>query len=179
MRAAIVRQAYEAFRIDVERAPIISLRGGNAIDRYGAPPPYDPEVDTLTDDYLATYTFWGLGYLDAPSWRHYLPHLIAYTFRHITSLNTMAPEGLLASLRPPDREPPRLATLTPEQEASRHWRSAMTRVCTRRMPCRSSMSGGFQTRGIGTVLIRAGNEALQARCASRWAAGERGWQSRS
>ena len=29
----------------------------------------------------------------------------------------MAPEGLLYSLRPPDRQPPRLATLTPEQEA--------------------------------------------------------------
>jgi hypothetical protein len=116
MRAAIVRQAYEAFRIDVERVPIISLRGGNAIDSYGKPPPYNPEVDMLTDDYLATYTFCGLGYLDAPSWRHYLPHLIDYTFRHITSLNTMAPEGLLSSLRPPDREPPRLATLTPEQE---------------------------------------------------------------
>ena len=117
MREAIVRQAYQAFRVDVERAPIISLRGGNAIDSYAAPPPYDPEVDMVTDDYLATYTFWGLGYLDAPSWRHYLPHLIAYTFRHITSLNTMAPEGLFYSLRPPDREPPRLATLTPEQEA--------------------------------------------------------------
>jgi hypothetical protein len=117
MREAIILQAYQAFRTDVERAPTISLRGGNAIDSYGAPPPYDPIVDTLTDDYLATYTFWGLGYLDAPSWRHYIPHLIAYTFRHITSLNTMAPEGLLYSLRPPDREPPRLATLTPEQEA--------------------------------------------------------------
>jgi hypothetical protein len=29
----------------------------------------------------------------------------------------MAPEGLLYTLRPPDRDPPRLATLTPEQEA--------------------------------------------------------------
>ena len=28
----------------------------------------------------------------------------------------MAPEGLLYALRPPDREPPRLATLTLEQE---------------------------------------------------------------
>ena len=117
MRDAIVRHAYDAFRSDVERTPIISLRGGNAIDRYSAPPPYDSELDALTDDYLAAYTFWGLGYLDAPSWRHYLPHLIAYTFRHIALLNTMAPEGLLYSLRPPDREPPRLATLTPEQEA--------------------------------------------------------------
>ena len=117
MRDAIVRQAYEAFRIDVERTPSITLRGGNAIDSYGTPPPYDPEVDTITDDYLTTYTFWGLGYLDAASWRHYLPHLIAYTFQHITSLNTMAPEGLLYALRPPDREPPRLATLTAKQEA--------------------------------------------------------------
>jgi hypothetical protein len=116
MREAIVLQAYKAFRIDVEHAPTISLRAANAIDTYSTPPPYDPQADTLTDDYLATYTFWGLGYLDAPSWRHYLPHLIAYTFRHITSLTTMVPEGLLSSLRPPDREPARLATLTPEQE---------------------------------------------------------------
>jgi hypothetical protein len=117
MRDEIVRQAYEAFRIDVERTPSITLRGGNAIDSYDTPPPYDPEVDTITDDYLAAYTFWGIGYLDADSWRHYVAHLIAYTFRHITSLNTMAPEGLLYALRPPDREPPRLATLTLEQEA--------------------------------------------------------------
>ena len=61
MREAIVRQAYEAFRIDVEWVPTISLRGGNAIDSYRSPPPYDPEIDTPTDDYLATYTFWGAG----------------------------------------------------------------------------------------------------------------------
>ena len=30
----------------------------------------------------------------------------------------MAPEGLLYSLRPPDRDPPRLASLTPEQKAA-------------------------------------------------------------
>ncbi len=47
----------------------------------------------------------------------YRPPLLAYTFRHSTSLDTIVPEGLLASLRPPDREPPRLATLTPEQAA--------------------------------------------------------------
>jgi hypothetical protein len=49
MRDAIVRQAYEAFRIDSERTPSITLRGGNVIDSYGTPPPYDPEVDTITD----------------------------------------------------------------------------------------------------------------------------------
>ena len=117
MREAIILQAYEAFRTDVQRVPTISLRGGYAIDCYRDPPPYDPIVDTLTDDYIETYTHYGLGYLDAPSWRHYIPPLIAYTFRHIASLNTMATDGLLSTLRPPDLEPPRLATLTPEQEA--------------------------------------------------------------
>src|SRR5688500_9818537 len=33
----------------------------------------------------------------------------------------------------------------------------MTRVCITRTPCRSSMSGGFQTRTIVLVLIRAAN----------------------
>jgi hypothetical protein len=117
MREEIVRRAYEAFRADYETQPPITLRGGNAIDSYEEPPPYDPAQDEPTDEYLGAYTYWGLIYLDAASWRHYLPQLIDYTFRHINSPTTMAPEGLLNSLRPPDREPPRLTTLTPEQEA--------------------------------------------------------------
>lgn len=38
------------------------------------------------------------------------------TFRHMDDPK-MVVEGLLYSLRPPDREPPRLASLTAEQEA--------------------------------------------------------------
>jgi hypothetical protein len=117
MRDTIVRRAYEVFRTDLETPPIITLRGGTAIDQYEEPPRYDPEIDEPSDHYLATYTFWGLGYLDAASWRHYIPLLIAYTFQHIDAPTSMASEGLLSSLRPPDREPPRLATLTAEQEA--------------------------------------------------------------
>jgi hypothetical protein len=117
MREEIVRRAYAAFRVDSEAAPALTLRGGDALDSYTDPPLYDPERDAPTDDYLAAYTFWGLAYLDTASWRHYLPRLIDYTFRHITDPNTMAPEGLLFSLRPPDREPARLATLSSEQEA--------------------------------------------------------------
>ncbi|HEX2656448.1 MAG TPA: DUF6714 family protein, partial [Xanthobacteraceae bacterium] len=117
MWQAIVDRAYDAFRADIDTPPAMTLRGGDAVDSYADPPPYDVAIDQPTDAYIAAYTFWGVGYLDAASWRHYLPQLIAYTFRHIDDPNTMAPEGLHHSLRPPDRDPPRLATLTPEQEA--------------------------------------------------------------
>jgi hypothetical protein len=117
MWEAIIDQAYDAFRTDLATTPAMTLRGGNAVDSYNYPPPYDAAIDQPTDDYIAAYTFWGLGYLDAASWRHYLPQLIAYTFRHLADPATMAPEGLLYSLRPPDCDPPRLATLTTEQEA--------------------------------------------------------------
>jgi hypothetical protein len=117
MRAQIVRRAYAAFRADRESLPAMTLRGGYAVDSYDTPPAYEPQIDAPTDEYFAAYTFWGLSYLDAASWRHYLPQLIDYTFRHVGDPNTMAPEGLLYSLRPPDREPPRLASLTVDQEA--------------------------------------------------------------
>ena len=61
------------------------------------------------------FAFWGLGYLDARSWRHYLPRLIDYAFRCPTD-PAMVTEALVRSLRPPDRYPPRLATLSADQE---------------------------------------------------------------
>ena len=51
------------------------------------------------------------------SWRHYLPALIDYALRHVDVPGAMVIEALLGGLRPPDREPPRLASLTKEQEA--------------------------------------------------------------
>ena len=116
IRAEICRKASEAFHADALAAPRMTLRGGYAEDSYDVAPPPDAELDRLTDAYLGVYTFWGLAYLDLASWLHYLPHLIAYTFRHMDDPE-MAVEGLLHSLRPPDREPPRLATLNAEQEA--------------------------------------------------------------
>jgi hypothetical protein len=116
IRSGISRRASEAFHADALAAPRMTLRGGYAEDSYDVAPPPDAELDRLTDSYLGAYTFWGLAYLDPASWRHYLPHLIAYTFRHMDDPE-MAVEGLLHNLRPPDREPPRLATLTAEQEA--------------------------------------------------------------
>lgn len=116
MPSEIVRRAAAAFRSDRETTPRISLRGGYAADSYEVVPPYDPALDQPTDAYLETYTFWGLAHLDPASWRHYLPQLIDYAVRHPDDPR-MAVEGLLHNLRPPDREPPRLGSLDPEQEA--------------------------------------------------------------
>lgn len=113
-------QLKQAFRTDTETIPPITLRGGNAIDDYDIPPPYDPCCDQPTDTYLEYYTFWGLAHLDAESWRHYLPHLIDFALRNMRAdaPGTLTIEALLTSLRPPDRTPPRLGSLTPAQEAA-------------------------------------------------------------
>ena len=115
----IVQQAFDAFQSDLASIPLLTLRGGNAVDSYDEPPPYDPAADQPNDAYLEQHTFWGLIYLDAASWRHYLPRLIDYALRNMSSQapGTMAIDGLLWSLRPPDRDPPRLASLSAAQEA--------------------------------------------------------------
>ena len=117
-RDAIRMRAFDAFKADAEAIPPITLRGGDALDSYDEPPPYDAGIDEPTDAYLEAFAFNGLNFLNAASWRHYLPRLIDYALRHIASNapGTMAIDGLLWSLRPPDRDPPRLASLTREQE---------------------------------------------------------------
>ena len=111
----IVRRAFEVFHDDVENAPPLTLRGGSAVDGYDDADPFHPVEDEPTDAYIERFTFWGLGYLDARSWRHYLPRLIAYAVRRGDD-PAMAVEALVRSLRPPDRYPPRLVTLSAEQE---------------------------------------------------------------
>lgn len=112
---ALARRIEAAFRHALQARPALSLRGGNALDSYDLPEPYDAMLDTPTDDYLERH-WWGVAHLDAASWRHYLPLLMLYGLRHLHE-HTMATEALLISLRPPDREPPRLASLDPAQEA--------------------------------------------------------------
>ena len=113
--ASIVSRAWEVFRTDATAPPPLTLRGGNAVDSYSQPIPFDPAEDEPTDAYLERFAFWGLGYLDARSWRHYLPRLIDYAFRRPND-PAMVTEALVRSLRPPDRYPPRLATLSADQE---------------------------------------------------------------
>ena len=111
----LVSRVFTAFANDVAANPLVTLRGGDAIDDYRQPPPEDSVSDTYTDAYFETY-FWGVGHLDPQSWRHYLPYLIKYAMVHINEASLVV-DALLTSLRPPDREPPRLASLTSEQEA--------------------------------------------------------------
>jgi hypothetical protein len=113
----LVALARSAFRDDLASPPPMSLRGGNDVDGYDYPSPFDAAADSPTTEYLETHAFWGLPHLDAVSWRHYLPHLIEYALAHPDDPR-MVIEGLVASLRPPDREPPRLASLTGEQAAA-------------------------------------------------------------
>ena len=112
----LVRRTFELFRTDVEAPPPLTLRGGCAVDSYDRPAPFDPALDAPNDAYLEAFAYWGLIYLDARSWRHYLPRLIDYALRRSDD-PAMVTEALVRSLRPPDRYPPRLSTLTADQEA--------------------------------------------------------------
>src|SRR5690242_6508590 len=111
-----VRLAREAFREALAQPPALSLRGATAVDGYDAPEPYDSALDAATDEYLERFTHWAMPYLDARSWRHYLPRLIEYGLAHPDD-PAMVVEATVRSLRPPDRVPARLTTLSPEQEA--------------------------------------------------------------
>ena len=113
--ASLVARAFDVFRADAMEPPPMTLRGANAMDSYDLPMPFDPAEDEPTDAYLEGFAFWGLGYLDARSWRHYLPRLIDYAFRRPND-PAMVVEALVRSLRPPDKFPPRLAALSAEQE---------------------------------------------------------------
>jgi hypothetical protein len=113
--APFVARAFEVFGADASLPPPLTLRGANAVDSYDLPEPYDPVLDPPTDAYLQGFAFWGITHLDAQSWRHYLPHLIDYAFRHPDD-PAMVVDALVRSLRPPDRYPPRLGALGREQE---------------------------------------------------------------
>lgn len=115
-RETLVGRAVAAFRRDLETAPPLTLRGANAVDGYDRAEPFAPAEDEPSDAYLEGYAFWGLPYLDAQSWRHYLPGLLEYTLRRPDD-PAMVAEAFVRSLRPPDRYPPRLASLSADQEA--------------------------------------------------------------
>lgn len=95
--------------------PPMTLRSGDAIDSYGEPVEFDLSDDSINDAYLEKYHL-GLYNLDPESWRFYLPHMIDYAIRHRGYGGSPAVSALLQTLRPPDRDPPRLASLSNSQE---------------------------------------------------------------
>ena len=112
----LIADIFAAFSAEGTAFPAMTLRGGDALDLDKPAPPFDVLVDAISDDYLEAHP-WGSGYLDAASWRHYLPFMMEYALRHLTEASDVT-DALLTSLRPPDRNPPRLATLTKAQETA-------------------------------------------------------------
>ncbi len=110
----LIADVFAAFAAEAQAFPAMTLRGGDALDAQRDPPPFDVLVDAVSDEYLEAHP-WGSGYLDALSWRHYLPFMMAYALRHVTETSDVV-DALLTSLRPPDRDPPRLGSLSKQQE---------------------------------------------------------------
>jgi len=110
----LIADIFAAFSADASAFPAMTLRGGDALDAGRPAPPFDVLVDAISDEYLEAHP-WGSGYLDAASWRHYLPFMMAYALRQIDRPSDVT-DALLTSLRPPDRVPPRLASLSKVQE---------------------------------------------------------------
>src|SRR6187549_3599242 len=106
-----IQRAREAFREALAQPPALTLRGANAVDSYDRPEPFDAVLDEPTDEYIERLAFWAMPYLDARSWRHYLPRLIEYALAHPED-PAMVVEATVRSLRPPDRVPARLTTLS-------------------------------------------------------------------
>jgi hypothetical protein len=108
--------ARAAFARDAAEIPALTLRGGCAVDSYDEPAPFDPSLDEPTDAYLERHAYWAMPYLDARSWRHYLPRLVEYALAHPDD-PAMVTEATVRTLRPPDRIPARLSTLDGAQQA--------------------------------------------------------------
>ena len=112
----LIADIFAAFSIEGTAFPPMTLRGGDALDLGKKPLPFDVLVDAISDDYLEAHP-WGSGYLDAASWRHYLPFMMEYALRHLDEPSDVT-DALLTSFRPPDRTPSRLGSLTKAQETA-------------------------------------------------------------
>ena len=104
-----------AFAADLECPPRMTLRSGDSVDSFGVKQPHHVESEVATDRYLSRYA-WGMAHLDAESWRHYLPAFAAFALRNLQS-NEVVVTAFIQSLRPPDRDPPRLASLNATQQS--------------------------------------------------------------
>ena len=112
----LIADVFAAFSAEGTAFPPMTLRGGDALDAGQPAPPFDVLVDAVSDEYLEAYP-WGTGWLDAASWRHYLPFLMEYALRNAARPSDVT-DALLTSLRPPERTPPRLGTLGKAQETA-------------------------------------------------------------
>jgi len=115
-RADLESQIAVAFASELATPPKITLRGAGEIDVGRPPPEFDPVLDSPSVAYLQRHGY-DLPFLDAESCRNYLPRILILAVGSVESPSN-AVDGLLSSLRPPDRTPPRLASLSAKQEAA-------------------------------------------------------------
>ncbi len=118
MTATLVAQIGSAFAADTSGEPPLSLRGGNDVDGYEPPTPFDPEADRLDDAYIDAFAYWALPHLDPASWRHYLGPLLVYAVEHRADGGSLVVQGVIWSLWPPERDPPRFGSLDAPQTAA-------------------------------------------------------------
>jgi hypothetical protein len=102
----------EAFPSDVAHAAL-SLRQGDEIDSHETPAPDVIPVNwrDVPENELETY-HWGFTYLDAESWRFYLPAFLTYSVRYLSRGKSLVVAACLSNLRPPDKVPSRFSTLS-------------------------------------------------------------------
>lgn len=111
--AAVIAKSF----VGLPAHPPMSLRGGNALDDYETAPAFDPVIDKVSSKYLEKY-YLGITHLDSESWRFYLPHYLVHSIHNISDPSSTAVDFFFASLRPPDRDPPRFGALSKEEEAA-------------------------------------------------------------
>lgn len=120
------RRLFAAFATDLAARPAITLRGADSVDSFGVGLPFDEARDECTPAYLEHFG-WAITLLDAAAWRHYLPLVAAHAL-DCTAEASLAVDGLIQSLRPPDRSPPRLGSLDATQRA-------LVRECLQILAC--------------------------------------------
>ena len=110
----LIADIFAAFAQEAQAFPALTLRAGDELDAGRTAIAHDVVADAVSDEYLEAHP-WGSGWLDAASWRHYLPFMLEYALRHRTEASDVI-DAVLTSLRPPDRDPPRLGSLSKAQE---------------------------------------------------------------
>ena len=110
-----INRYYEIFEFSDDCVPSMTLRSGNEIDNYDNPISFEELIDVPNDKCLEDF-YYGMSYLDSKSWKYYLPIFIDYSLRNYITSNSIVIDSLISSLRPPEREPPRLSTLNEEQK---------------------------------------------------------------
>ncbi len=115
---AALRALIAAAFVEPADRPAITLRAGKCAGRLRAASAVGSSARYARRG-VSRGQLLGQHHLDPASWRYYLPILMRHGLdRFRGRAPSMSTDTLPFSLRPPDRDPPRFATLSPEQNAA-------------------------------------------------------------